>query len=245
MVKLLSMELDLYARRDTLANLWACGAGLQCCFSQERIDLLVPAYHGFTGPDSIFDPSLLSVIVIQIKLKHDGDLNSELAISPLSADRDLDEPLPYLAILMELGCDKRFKGCNGKIKCVASGTLAAGEFRKRCKAWTAALEVLSNNREKEAIKGLQKKVYDARLHADSYNRYLISVRGASPDVYGILRSAKIEKEFEPLHSVVMPSSDAAGRTTMHMRPFERLSRTSPHTDWMWNYGLSNKQWKSM
>ena len=81
MVKLLSMAANLYACRDMLANLWVRGAGLQCWFSQERIDLLVPAYHGPIGPDSIFDPSLLSIIVIQIKFKHDGDLNAELAIS--------------------------------------------------------------------------------------------------------------------------------------------------------------------
>ena len=102
MVKLPSMVANLYACRDMLANLWVRGAGLQCCFSQERIDLLVPAYHGPIGPDSIFDPSLLSVIVVQIKFKHDGDLNAELAISALGGDRDLDEPLPYLAIVMEL-----------------------------------------------------------------------------------------------------------------------------------------------
>ena len=102
MVKLLSMAANLYACRDMLANLWVHGAGLQCWFSQERIDLLVPAYHGPIGPDSIFDPSLLSVIVIQIKFKHDGDLNAELAISALGGDRDLDEPLPYLTIVMEL-----------------------------------------------------------------------------------------------------------------------------------------------
>jgi hypothetical protein len=85
----------MYTCRDTLANLWARGAGLQCCFSQERINLLVPAYHGSIGPDSIFNPSLLSVIVIQVKFKRDGDLNAELAISPLGVDRDLDEPLCY------------------------------------------------------------------------------------------------------------------------------------------------------
>ena len=239
------MGANLYACRDMLANLWVRGAGLQCCFSHERIDLLVPAYYGSIGPDSIFDPSLLSVIVMQIKSKHDGDLSAELAISPLGVDRDLDEPLPYLAILMELGCEQSFKGSKKKIKYMASGTLAAGEFRERCKAWNTAEQVLLNNTEKAAINGLKKKVYDARLYADSYNRYSISVRGASPEVYGILHSANIVKEFGTLLNVVRPSSDVEKRTTMHMRPSERMSRGSPHTDWMWKIGLSGKLWKPM
>ena len=239
MVKLLSMAANLYACRDMLANLWVCGAGLQCCFSQERIDLLFPAYH---GP---IDPSLLSVIVIQIKFKHDGDLNAELAISPLGGDRDLDEPLPYLAILMELGCEQSFKGSKKKIKYMASGELAAGEFRERCRARNTAEQVLLNNTEKAAINRLKKKVYDARLYADSYNRYSISVRGASPEVYGILHSANIVREFRTLLNVVMPSSDAEKRTTMYMRPSERMSRGSSHTDWMWKIGLSGKLWKPM
>ena len=186
--------------------------------------------NGPIGPDSIFDPSLLSVIVIQVKFKYDGDPNAELALSPLGVDRDLDEPLPYLAILMKLGCEQSFKGSKKMIKYMASGTLAAGEFRKRRMALNVAEQVLLNNTEKTAIKGLKKKVYDARVYADSYNRYSISVRGASPDVYGILHSAKIVEEFETLLKVAMPSSDTEKRTTMHVRPNERMSRASHHTD---------------
>ncbi len=40
---------------------------------------------------------------------------------------------------------------------------------------------------KETLAKLKKKVNDARLAADSCNRFSISVRGASPDVYGILQ----------------------------------------------------------
>ena len=60
---------------------------------------------------------------------------------------------------------------------MASGELAAGEFRERCRARNTAEQVLLNSTEKAAINGLKKKVYDARLYADSYNRYSISVSG--------------------------------------------------------------------
>ena len=113
---------------------------------------------------------------------------------------------------------------------MASEELAAGEFRERCRARNTAEQVHLNNMDKAAINGLKKKVYDARLYADSYNRYSISVRGASPEVYGILHSANIVREFRTLLNVVMPSSDAEKRTTMYMRPSERMSRGSPHTD---------------
>ena len=225
------------------ANLWARGAGLQCCFSQEKIDLLLPAYFGSIAPDSIFDPSLISPIALQIKFRTAGDLDAELAIRPIGVDRDLNKPLPYLAVLMELGCEQHFKENNKKIKYSASGPLADGAFRSLCEAWKAAVKNLETNIEEEAVKGLKIKVTKARLAVDSYNRYSISVRGASPEVYGILRSANIEKEFETLLKIVMPSSDAEP-TRMHMRPLERLSEKSAHTDWTWKYGLSNEEWQS-
>jgi hypothetical protein len=54
---------------------------------------------------------------------------------------------------------------------------------------------LNNYRSGENIilAGLKKKMHDPRLAVDSCNRYSISVRGISPDVYGILRKANIAK----------------------------------------------------
>ncbi|KAF8327857.1 hypothetical protein F5887DRAFT_924568 [Amanita rubescens] len=230
--------------QQILANLWARGGALQCCFFQEKIVLLLPVYHGSVDPDSIFDPSLLSSIVAQIKFKTAGDGNAELAIRPIGVVRDLDKPLPYLAILMELGCEKSFKENGKKIKYLASEPLTDGTFRSLCEASTAAAMELKTNTAKEAIKGLKKKANDAQLAVDSYNRYSISVRGASPDVYKILREAKIVKEFATLLSIVMPEGDAE-RTRLHMRPLEHLSEESPHADWMWKYRVSNaEEWKS-
>ena len=98
-------------------NLWACGAALQCCVSEEKIDLLIPVYHCFVNPDSIFDPSLLSLTVVQVKFKTGRDLDAELAISPFGVVHNLDKPLPYLVIVMELGCEWHYEG---NIKFLAS-----------------------------------------------------------------------------------------------------------------------------
>jgi hypothetical protein len=233
---------NLYARRQLLANLWARGAGLQCCFSQESIYLLLVVYHGSIDADSIFDPSLLSSITAQIKFRTAADGNAELAIRPIGVVRDLDKPLPYLAILMELGCEQRFKGNGEKIKYLAAGPLADGAFRTLHTAWDAAAKDLKTNTKKNPAQGLKKKVSDARLAVDSYNRYSISVRGISPDVYGILRTAKITKEFATLLSIITSSIAEDHSTKKHMRPLERLSDRS-HIAWMSDYGLSNEGWR--
>ena len=232
---------NLYARRQLLANLWARGAGLQCCFSQESIDLLLVAYYGSVDPDSIFDPSLLSSMAVQVKYKIAGDGNASSAIRPIGVVRDLDKPLPYLAILMELGCEQCFNENGTKIKYLAPGPLADGAFRTLHNAWDVAAKNLITNTDKDPAKGLNKKVDDARLSVDSYNRYSISVRGISPDEYGILRTAKIAKEFANLLSIIMTSIGEDHSTKKHMRPLERLSDQS-HIAWMSGYGLSNEEW---
>lgn len=226
---------NLYARRQLLANLWARGGALQCCFFQERIDLLLPIYYGSVDPYSIFDPSLLSLFVVQVKYRANGNGNAELAIRPIGLVRDLDKPLPYLAMLMELGCKQRFKKGRKKIKYLASESLVDGAFRSRHEEWDAAVKDLRANTAKNAVKGLKKKVNDARLAIDSYNRYSISVRGISPDEYGILRTAKIAKEFATLLSIVLPPITEDHSTKRHMRPLECLSDRS----WMSHYGVWN------
>ncbi|KAF8347980.1 hypothetical protein F5887DRAFT_673723 [Amanita rubescens] len=224
------------ANEQLLANLWARGGGLQCCFSQERIDLLLPVYHGSVDRDSIFDPSLFSAIAAQIKFGTTGDGNAELAIRPIGVVRDLDKPLPYIAILMELGCEQPFQENGKKIKYLAPGPLADGAFRSLCEARDTAAKNLETNTEKKAIKGLKKKVNDARLAVGSYNRYSISVRGISPDVYGILRTADIVQEFATLLSIIVTSIAEDDDTKKHMRPLERLSDQS-HIAWMSDYGV--------
>ena len=239
---------NLYAHRQRLANLWARGAALQCCFTQEKIDFLLVVYHGSVEPGSIFDPSLHSVVAGQAKYRGAGDKNAELAISPIGVVRNRDNPLPYLAILMELGAEASFKENGKKIKCTASNPPADGEFGPLCDALDKAARNLvtyqrGENIDKDILKDLKKEVNNARLAVDSCNRYSISVRGASPNEYGILREAKIAKEFATLLSIVMPSRTTEHSTRKHMRPLESLLNESHHNDWMLRYGVSNEGWK--
>ena len=47
------------------------------------------------------------------------------------------------------------------------------------------------NTQKDILGRSKKETNDARLAVDFYNRYSISLRGISPDEYGILRTADI------------------------------------------------------
>ncbi len=244
MVNNLRRPAYLYTRRQLLANLWARGAALQCSFSQESIDFLIPSYHGSVKTDSKFDPSLLSAVVVQVKNKVAEDKQAELAICPIG---DRHQPLPHLVILMELGNESPYNDNGSKIKCAASEPPADNEFEILCDALKIAEAELqayrrNKNIQKDTLAKLKKKMNDARLAADSCNRYSISVRGVSPDVYRILEKANIAKEFATLLSIVMPLLGGEHSTRQHMRPLERLSK-QPHTAWMWEYGVSHKEWR--
>ena len=226
-----------------LANLWARGAALQCCFTQESIDFLIPIYSGSITPDAAFDPSYLSVVAGQVKFKVAGDKKAEAAIRPIGIPRDLSHPLPYLAILMELGNESNYQENHSKIKSTPT-PVTDGGFEDLTVSWKTAEERLETyskqpkeRKQKAMITNLEDVVKEARLAMDSYNRYAISVRGASPDVYDILRAARVEKEFATLLQITMPAPSNQDRTMQHMRPLERLGAASNHTAWMSQYVL--------
>jgi hypothetical protein len=78
-------------------------------------------------------------------------------------------------------------------------------------------------------------VIEAWTEMDNFNRYTISIRGATPEVYGILKEANVVREFARLLSVTMPAPVAQDHKIEHMRPLEHLGDTSAHTDWMYEY----------
>jgi hypothetical protein len=146
---------------------------------------------------------------------------------------------------MELGNESCYKDNGSKIKCAASEPPADGEFRDLCDKWDAAVKKFENYRrrkktKKDTLEIFKKAANEARLAMDSCNRYSISIRGVSQDVYGILREADIAKEFATLLSIIMPSPVDKRSTRQHMRPLERLSAASSHTDWMSEYVVSNE-----
>ena len=91
----------------------------------------------------------------------------------------------------------------------------------------------------------QKEAKEARAAMDTYNRYTIAVRGVSPDVYGILRMAKIETEFETLLSTTKPPPTPQDIAIQHMRPLEQLGEGSGHNAWMSKYVARKSEEHSM
>jgi ABC-type uncharacterized transport system permease subunit len=80
------------------------------------VDALAAMYLGDVSPAAIFNPALLSGLFLQIKLKVDRDAKAESAMRPVGIPHDLSQPLPYLAILMELGTEANYQVTHLKIK---------------------------------------------------------------------------------------------------------------------------------
>lgn len=212
-----------------MANLWARGAALQHCFNKETlaIDFLIPVYIGSVAPEEVFNPSCLSAVVGQVKHKSECD-----AIFPIGP-RDPSRPLPCLALIMELGNETNYEETDSKIKSTAAEAVADGKFVELTNNLTMAMGSLKSH--KTPTKEQKEAVRTAQLAVNSYNRYIVSIRGASPDVYGILRKAHIENEFSALLKVTMKLPTDQDLAMQYMRPLERLGDRSLHTAWMSEY----------
>ena len=245
---------DSFPLRDLLANLWARGAILQCCFNQESIDFLMVMYHGDIQADAVFDPAMLSGVFGQVKFKSKTDTTAEQAVRPIGLPRDLSQPLPYLALLLELGNESCYATTHLNIKVTTPEAALEGQFQKLTEKWVAATSTLAEYQKKKCKKGkpgkgrsdpklvgMQRAAKERRLTIDAYNRYSIAVRGASAKVYGILHTAKVETAFATLLSTTMPSPTAQDETIQHMRPLERLGGESGHTSWMSKYYVGENE----
>ncbi|KIM44537.1 hypothetical protein M413DRAFT_25012 [Hebeloma cylindrosporum] len=224
--------------KTLLANLWARGAALQCSFNQESLDLLIVTYTGSVVSDEIFDVERLSAMVVQIKYKTKADTKAE-------APRNSYQPLPYIVMVLELGNESSHQTIPSRIRVTSPPPdVVASQFEDLQKQWTSALQLLQEykdqklkprkrevGKDQEEVR-LLKDVEIKRLAMDAYNRYTISVRGASPEVYGVLKKANIAEAFATLLSVTLPSPTAHDTTIQQMKPLERLGATSAHTDWM-------------
>jgi hypothetical protein len=243
--------------RQLLGNLWSRGTGLQCSFNQDSLDLIVVIYKGSIAADAPFDIANLSAAVFQLKYKSRADTKAEPALRPHGIPRDLHQPLAYFAVLMELGNESYHRGTHSRIKVTPSPPLADGAFEELHNKWMSAVQALHTYRAQKKIKRkrkhakdaeeteLLKKVGDAQMAMDAYNRFTISIRGASPEVYGILKDANIVKQFETLLKVTLPSPTAQDTTLQHMRPFERLDNMSSHAAWMYEFGTNDLEDEQM
>jgi hypothetical protein len=201
-------------------------------------------YHGNIDTEAFFDPVMLSAVFGQVKFKSKADTAAEQAIRPIGLPRDPSEPLPYLALLFELGSESEHRAIKSKIKVTTpTSTTTFQELRKN---WLAAVEALEDYqkghpgeecRDLKLVEKQKKEVKKERLAMDAYNRYTIAVRGASPNVLGILATAKVETEFATLLTTTMPSPTIQDEMIQRMRPLERLG--GGHTAWMSKYAVGD------
>lgn len=236
-------DIDFLLLRQLLGNLWARGGALQCCFNQESLDLFFVTYTGSVADTETFDVANLSAVVVQMKYKVKADTKAGPALRPLGIPRNLYRPLPYVAILLELGNESCHQKTGSQIKVTPSPPLVTGQFENLQNQWMSAVQRLREYRKMKTKKVgkdsvevvLLKELEDRQVAMDAYNRFTISVRGASPEVYGVLKEANIVEEFATLLSVTMPSPTAQDTVIQHMRPLERLGDASAHTAWMSMY----------
>lgn len=232
----------MYKQADFELNLWARGGALQCCFNQVAIDFAIPIYFGSVNADAVFDPSLLASIVGQVKNKAAGDKDAESAILPLGISRDSKQPLPYLALHLELGNESKFQDSRSNIRSIVPEPTVDGRFQKLTSAKAAAKqyydEMKNNQESKYLIDDAKIKFKNAELAEGSYNRDLISVRGASAQVYRILNKADIVSRFATLLKVTLLPPTSQDTTMKYMHPFQSLVYESDHNAWMSWYKIS-------
>ena len=210
-------------------------------------------YYGDIEGDAVLDPAMLSAAFGQVKFKSGADTAAEQAIRPIGLPRDLSRPLPYLALLFELGNESAHLTTRSNIKVTIPKSAAEGEFQELTRNWLDAAKSLEEYQKRKPKKKrkdpklveMQRAVKETRLAMDAYNRYSIAIRGASANVYGILRKANVETAFATLLSITMPSPTAQDEAIQHMRPLERLGGESGHTAWMSKYIAGESEEHSM
>ncbi|KAF8331451.1 uncharacterized protein EI90DRAFT_3057981 [Cantharellus anzutake] len=231
--------------RNLLSNLWARGVIMQCCFNQTSIDFLCPVYFGSVDPGANFDCDQLSGFVIQVKNKKKGDTDTgaQRNLRPNGIIRDPEDPLPYLALLMELGTDSQYREAEfityslpKHSKSFQYGALKREHQSALDRLFTHRNQIPKgkkrNPEDNGQLKVLEVDVQDKELQKDLYNRYLISARGASPKTYDILRTAGIEQQFETFLGIVLPQELSHGDEVAQMWP---LNHMEDHDSWITNY----------
>jgi len=230
--------------RQLLPNLWARDAALQCSLNQESLDLLIPTYAGPVDDDSNFDPAMFSSIVAQVTYKSTGDVMAGQTLRPIGIPRDPYDPLPFVALLLELGNESSYQKSKSKILAIASEP-GDVDFQTLKNNFSTAVETLQQYRHQKKlerrkvkmtrVKRLREELVKTRTKMDGYNRYSIFVRGASPEAYGILNKANIVVEFATLLRMTVPAPADLDSNIQQMRPLERLGDSCAHTAWMLQY----------
>ena len=214
-------------------------------------------YKGDVAAGEIFNIENLSAFVVQIKYKVNADTQAGRELRPIGISRNIHQPLPYLALLMELGTESNHQEAKSQILVNTSPMKDVVKFESLWKERDSAVQNLNEymvkkkemERTKETKKQrgraqdpqqteLEEKVQDAQAKIDAINRFSIFVRGASSKIYGILSEAKIVDEFAHLLKVTLPSPVPLDITMKEMHPLERMDETSDQTAWMFRYTMA-------
>jgi hypothetical protein len=145
---------------------------------------------------------------------------------------------------MELGSESEYQG-HGKIKATPSKPTSPNKFSEltttlatAAEKYAVRLQEVGKDKKDPELRALKKALNEAQLATDMYNRYAISIRGASPEVYQILKTAEIANEFATLLDITTRVPGKEKATIQHMCPLERLEDGSNHTAWMAEYVVS-------
>ena len=209
---------------------------------------MMVVYYGDINAKAIFDPAMLSAVFGKVKYKSKADTTAEQAIWPIGLPHSFSGPLPYLAMLFELGNDSNHGRTSSKIKVTTPTSTTKDEFQELTKNSVKALEKYqAEHRRKKDPKLVEKQneAKEERPAMDSHNRYTIAIRGVSASVYGILDKANVKTQFATLLAIMMPSPTAQDEMIQHMRPLERLGRESGHTAWMSRYVVEESKERLM
>ena len=185
-------------------------------------------YNGDMKSDADFDPSMLSGVFGQVKFRSKSDKTAEQAgIRPFRLARDVLAPLPYLALILELGDNS---GSNLE---VSIPEYNAEEFEICKREWEDAVKAVEERKKRRVHLGnnsesVVKNMINKRMKMDGCNRFSISVRGTS--CYGILNKLQLARQFKSLVDFTFPLPNEQDQ---HMRPLERLG--GEHTAWMSKY----------
>ncbi|TDL16897.1 hypothetical protein BD410DRAFT_886367 [Rickenella mellea] len=226
-----------------LANLWARGGALQCCFLQASMDFLIPIYHG--NLNESFNPKLFSGVQGQVKFRDNYDKIAERNIRPLgiprpTTPRDLNKPmpLPYLALLMELGTDSKDSQANTPIHARVFPDVTQDDYKRFLTNLEIAQTGLKNATTQVAQSAAKKVLKRAQQDVDNVERLAISVYGATSKAYKILETAGIAKEFHVFLNVVTSARHAAEQHAV-MKPLRSLDPKSNYNQWMVTYKSSS------
>ncbi|KAF8510600.1 hypothetical protein JB92DRAFT_2727559 [Gautieria morchelliformis] len=222
-----------------LANLWARGAALQCSFNQVSIDHLIVCYHGRTGSSAVFEPALLSGVVVQVKNQKEGDGSIEREIRPMGLPPDGTPPRAYLSLVLELGTDRVHSSTKTGLK-VTLGTGSVEDYRVLAEELREKEQMLEEmgKEERKSLEGkkkmkqLQEEIKEKEMAKVGFKRYTISIRGTSE--YGLLNKLQIKQIFEQLLGLTRGERKEIGDELVEeMQPLEQFE--SRYTDWMRSY----------